>query len=77
MESQERLALQYYRSVDHAVDVFTTFFGPTARAAEGADEETRENLRADVRAVFEKYNGATDGTAVIENRYRMTLATCR
>jgi SAM-dependent methyltransferase len=77
IENEERIALQYYRSLDHAVDVFTTFFGPTMRAGEQLDEDSKERLRDDVGSVFAKYNRATDGTAVIENRYRMTIATCR
>lgn len=76
MENEERIALQYYRSVDHAVSVFLTFFGPAIRASEGVDEATREELIRDLRGVFERYNRATDGTAVVENRYRLTLATC-
>ena len=76
IENEERIALQYYRSVDHAVSVFLTFFGPAIRASEGADEATREELIRDLRGVFERYNRATDGTAVVENRYRLTVATC-
>jgi ubiquinone/menaquinone biosynthesis C-methylase UbiE len=75
MESEERTALQYYRSVDHAVEVFTSYFGPTMLAARSLDEDAREQLREDVREVFERYNRATDGTAVVENRYRLTVAT--
>jgi ubiquinone/menaquinone biosynthesis C-methylase UbiE len=76
MESEERSALQYYRSIDHAVQVFTTWFGPTIRAADSLDDHSRERLREDLRSMFERYNRATDGTAVIENRYRLTVATC-
>jgi hypothetical protein len=79
MESEERTALQYYRSVDHAVEVFTNYFGPTLLAARPLDEDARQQLREDVREVFERYNRATDGTAVVENRYRLTVAAvaCR
>ena len=76
IRSEERTALQYYRSVAHAVSVFLTFFGPAIRASQGADEATRKQLVEDLRGVFERYNRATDGTAVIENRYRLTVATC-
>ncbi len=76
IENEERTALQYYRSVDHAVDVFTTFFGPTMRAAERLDEDAKARLREDVGSVFRRYNRAADGTAVIENRYLLTVATC-
>ncbi len=75
MWSEERTALQYYRSLDHAVDVFTNYFGPTVRAAESLDADAGEDLREDLKSVFARYNRATDGTAVIENQYRLTVAT--
>ena len=70
--SEKRTALQYYRSVDHAVDLFLTYFGPAIRASEKGD---RERLREDLKAVFNRYNRATDSTAVIENTYLLTVAT--
>jgi ubiquinone/menaquinone biosynthesis C-methylase UbiE len=76
IQNEERVALQYYRSVDHAVSVFLTSFGPAMRASQGVDEATQTEFREDLRRVFERYNRATDGTAVIENRYRLTVAAC-
>lgn len=76
MTSQERISIQYYRSVDHAVSVFLTFFGPTMRASAALDEGTRDALVQDLREVFQRYNRADDGTAVVENRYWLTLAIC-
>lgn len=73
--SEERTALQYYRSVEHAIEVFLNYFGPAVRAASASDDETRESLRNDLQAVFGRYNRATDGTAVVENRYLLTVAT--
>ncbi len=74
IENERRTALQYYRSVDHAVEVFSTYFGPTVRALEAIDAEAGERLLEDLRVVFDRYNLATDGTAVVENRYRQTIA---
>ncbi|QKT03586.1 class I SAM-dependent methyltransferase [Ectothiorhodospiraceae bacterium 2226] len=71
ISSQKRTALQYYRSIDHAVDVFMTYFGPVVRASAVAAKQT---LHDDLSAVFRKYNRATDGTAVIENTYLLTTA---
>lgn len=76
IENEERIALQYYRSVDQAVDVFGTYFGPTIRASDASDEDANEQLREDLRTVFTRYNRAADGTAVVENRYLLTIATC-
>jgi hypothetical protein len=58
------------------VSVFLSYFGPTIRATEGVGEDRRNELIEELRAVFAKYNRATDGTAAIENRFRLTLATC-
>ena len=67
-------ALQYYRSVEHAVEVFSTWFGPTLSALDRIAPEHRDDLLADVAAVFHRYNRATDGTAMVENTYLETVA---
>lgn len=74
-ESDRRSARQYYRSVDHAVDVFGTYFGPTIRVLQTVDSDERERLLDDLGAVFSRYNRATDGTAIVENQYLQTIAT--
>lgn len=76
IESERRTALQYYRSVDHAVDVFSTYFGPTIRAMAAIDSDDQARLRDDLAAVFSRYNRATDGTAIVENQYLQTTAIC-
>jgi SAM-dependent methyltransferase len=75
IRSEERVSVQYYRSVDHAVQVFLTCFGPAVRTAGRLDGEGREGLVAELRDLFARYNRATDGTAAVENRYRLTVAT--
>ena len=75
IENRPCRALQYYRSVGHAVEVFTTCFGPTLRALGRLDEATQRQFRRDLEAVFTRYNRATDGTAVIENTYLQTIVT--
>jgi len=62
-------ALQYYRSIDHAVEIFSTWFGPTLNALEKIEDEQKKNLLNDLKEVFERYNTATDGTAIVENIY--------
>ncbi|WP_255190594.1 class I SAM-dependent methyltransferase [Natronobeatus ordinarius] len=75
LENKRRTALQYYRSIDHAVEVFSTYFGPTIRALETIDPADRENLLDDLGTVMSRYNRTTDGTAIIENQYLQTVAT--
>jgi ubiquinone/menaquinone biosynthesis C-methylase UbiE len=71
IHSEKRTAWQYYRSVDHAVDLFLAYFGPAIRASQKSDKQA---LRHDLRQVFERYNRASDGTAIIENTYYLTVA---
>lgn len=70
--SETRTALQYYRSLDHATEVFLNFFGPAIRAFEAGP---KENVRSDLKSVFHRYNRASDGTAVIENTYLLTVVS--
>lgn len=72
-----RTVTQHFRSVDHALETFFTFFGPTARAFAAADESGREQLRRDVGDVFRKYNTATDGTCVMPCEYMQVIAKRR
>lgn len=71
MWSEKRTAMQYYPSVRYAVDLFLAFFGPAIRASEQSHWEA---LWRDLEEVFARYNRATDGTAVVENTYLLTVA---
>jgi ubiquinone/menaquinone biosynthesis C-methylase UbiE len=73
-ENKQRTALQYYRSVNHAVEVFSTYFGPTVRALEKLDSADQERLLGDLNTIMSRYNRATDGTAIVENQYLQTIA---
>lgn len=66
--------MQYFRSVDHALDVFFTYYGPTARAFNAANAAGQQALRHDIGAVFENYNEATDGTLVMRCEYLQVVA---
>jgi SAM-dependent methyltransferase len=69
-----RSGFAYYRSVDHALELFQNYFGPTIRALNAVGEEGAEALRRDLAAVFEKYNRADDGTVAMETEYLQTIA---
>ncbi|TVR51255.1 MAG: class I SAM-dependent methyltransferase [Puniceicoccaceae bacterium] len=72
LHNERRTALQYYRSINHATEVFLTWFGPAIRATQEAG--SKERVGDDLKTVFNRYNRARDGTAVIENTYLLTLA---
>ena len=74
IKNTKRKALQYYYSTEHAVEVFSGWFGPTVRAAEKLDKSEQQKLIRDLKEVFDRYNRATNGTAVVENTYMQTIA---
>lgn len=69
--------LQYFRSVDHAVDVFRTYFGPANKAFQTLDAGAAENLRRDMAETFTRFNRATDGTLVLEATYLQAILEVR
>lgn len=71
----KRVFTQHYRSVDHALDMFFTYYGPTTRPYAAADAAGREALRNDIGGVFRKYNDATDGTCAMRSEYLQVVAT--
>jgi ubiquinone/menaquinone biosynthesis C-methylase UbiE len=74
LTSRPRPALQYYYSVEHAVEVFSTWFGPTLSALHRTEPPQRVELLDELAQVFHRYNRATDGTAMVENTYLEIVA---
>lgn len=71
---EQRTGHAYYRSTEHALELFESYFGPTIRACNTVGEEGAEALRSDLAAVFDKYNTAEDGTVVMRTEYFQTTA---
>ena len=74
VETKPQTTLQYFRSPAHAVEVFSTYFGPTYRAFNVVEPGQRDHLRKDLEGVFAKWNRAKDGTLVVESNYLRTIA---
>lgn len=72
---ERRTCTVFYRSLEHYLDTHARFFGPTIRALDRVGETGAEALRADIAAVVETYNRATDGTVKLEAEYLQALAT--
>ena len=74
IDLSEQIAVQYYRSTDHAVEVFRRWFGPTIRTCEKLSEKEQKNVLNELKTVFEHYNYSDDGTALVENKYLHIIA---
>jgi hypothetical protein len=58
-----------YHSAAHWLEIFRTFYGPMQKAFGALDAEHQESLAADLLALAERFNRATDGTLVAPSEY--------
>lgn len=58
-----------YRSAAHWLEVFRTFYGPMQKAFGAVDAARRDPLAADLIALAERFNRASDGTLVAPGAY--------
>ena len=72
---ERRISRQAFRSVDHYLEFFRTYFGPTKVAFERVGPEGEEALEADLRAYLEEANTAGDRALVLEPEYLQVVAT--
>lgn len=68
---------QRFLSAEHYADFFLTNYGPTFKAASKLDTADRAAFRADLVALAEEFNLATDGTFVSEWEYLLVSARKR
>ena len=57
-----------YRSADHFMDYFRTWYGPVIKAFEAAGQHA-DDLDADFRDLINRFNVATDGTVILPSEY--------
>lgn len=65
---------QFFRSIDHMIEVFITWFGPAVRAYEAQDAAGKQAVKKALHDVFARANIATDGTAEVECDYVEVVA---
>jgi len=64
-----------YRSPDHFVDYFRTYYGPMQKAFLALDAEGRIALARDLHALIDAFNTATDGSVRIPSEYAEIVVT--
>jgi SAM-dependent methyltransferase len=58
-----------YRSPQHWLDVFRTFYGPVLKAFAALDDNAQASMRDDLLALIARFNRADDGTMVVPGTY--------
>jgi SAM-dependent methyltransferase len=66
-----------YRSAEHCLDVFRTYYGPMLKAFAALDEAGQDGLKGDLHALIARMNRASDGTMVVPSEYLEVVITKR
>jgi ubiquinone/menaquinone biosynthesis C-methylase UbiE len=77
IKAEPRMFNFRYRSPEHFLDVFKTFYGPVLKAFAALDVPTRENLRNDLHALIVRMNKSGDATMVLPSEYLEVVITRR
>ena len=64
-----------YRSPEHFVEVFKTYYGPMLKAFAALDATGQNGLRHDLIALIASLNKASDGTMVVPSEYLEIVIT--
>jgi len=75
LRSERVTVREGFRSADHFIEYFRTYFGPTKVAFERVGDEGAGPLEADLREMLERWNTAGDRALVADAEYLRTIAT--
>jgi len=64
-----------YRSIDHWMVIFRTYYGPVHKAFAAIDASKQELLAQDLTEVINRFNVADDGSLVIPSEYLEVVIT--
>ncbi len=66
-----------YRSAEHFVDIFKTYYGPVLKAFAALDGAKQDGLQRDVLALIATMNRSGDATMVVPSEYLEVVVTKR
>jgi SAM-dependent methyltransferase len=69
IEAELRIFTVRYRSPEHWLDTFRTYYGPVLKAFAALDETGRQHLENDLLGLIGALNRARDGTVVVPSEY--------
>ena len=58
-----------YRSAQHWIDVFKTYYGPVLKALAALPEDGQKSMLRDIEMLISRMNTARDGTMVVPSEY--------
>lgn len=66
-----------YRSAEHFLDFFRSYYGPMLKAFDALDQANQQKLHQDLTALIGTLNRADDGTMVVPGEYLEVVITRR
>lgn len=77
LEANRRYWNQRYRSVQHWIEFWLTWYGPAIKAYETLDPDRRQQFHRDLEALLTQFNRSGDSTLVVPSEYLEVVATVR
>jgi ubiquinone/menaquinone biosynthesis C-methylase UbiE len=77
IETEPRAFNFRYRSAEHFVDLFKTYYGPMLKTFAALDASGQNDLKQDLHALIKRMNKADDGTMVVPSEYLEIVITKR
>jgi len=77
IKAEPRNFMFRYRSAEHLLEIFKTYYGPMLKAFAALDEGGQRGLRSDLLALIGRMNRAEDGTMVVPGEYLEIVVTKR
>lgn len=75
IRSAQRTFAFRYRSPQHWLDVFKTYYGPVLKAFEALQPAQQAALESDIRALIDQFNRSGDSTMVVPSEYLEVVIT--
>jgi hypothetical protein len=69
VEAVPRFFNMRYRSAEHWLDVFRTYYGPVSKAFAALDPASQQALEADLLSLIGQFNRSNDATMVVPAEY--------
>ena len=66
-----------YRSPEHFIEIFKTYYGPLLKAFNALEATAQVNLADDLKGVIEQFNRSGDKTMVVPSEYLQIVITRR
>jgi ubiquinone/menaquinone biosynthesis C-methylase UbiE len=77
IKSAQRHFTFRYRSPEHFVDVFRTYYGPSLKAFNTLAPAEQKALQSDIISLIQRFNTAGDGSVVVPSEYLEVVITRR